>query len=87
MEVFEYDIVALMIFTYGVYVIVKGGLEVTFSVGPAGLNSIVDDKSPHTKKSKPMYLGPISSRVFGVILIAISYLIYEFAKGELLFTI
>jgi hypothetical protein len=86
MDVFEFDLVALLFFIFGVYIIVKGRLNVTLSAGPSGLNSIVDDNHPDTK-SKEVHLGRISCRIFGVMLIVISCLIYMNVKGDLLFSI
>lgn len=86
MDVFEFDLVAVLIFIFGVYVIVKGRLNVTLSVGPSGLNTAVDKNHPDTK-SKEVHLGPISCRVLGAIFIVISYLIYINVKGDFLFSI
>lgn len=58
----------------------------TVSAGPGGLNTVVDENHPATK-GKKLHLGPIPSRIFGVILFIISYLIHTNVKGDLLFSI
>lgn len=86
MDIYEFDLVSLLFFIFGVYVIIKGRLNLTLSVGPSGLNTMVDDNHPDTK-SKKVHLGPVSCRLFGAGLIIISYLIYVNIKGNLLFSI
>ncbi len=86
MDIFEFDLVALLLFIFGVYVIYVGKLDVTLSAGPGGLNTAVDENHPATKVKK-LHLGPIPSRIFGVILFIISYLIHTNVKCDLLFSI
>jgi len=86
MEIYEFDIVALLFFSFGIYAIVKERLDITLSVGPSGYNTAVDENHPDTK-SKEIHLGPISCRLFGISLIVIAYLIYANIKGDLAFVI
>ncbi|KXI27219.1 hypothetical protein [Paraglaciecola hydrolytica] len=84
MEVYEYDLVALLILIIGLYVLTKNELEFTLSVGPTKLNGLVDDNSKYTKRKKGN-LGKIQTKIFGCALIATSFLMYSTIKGELAF--
>jgi len=86
MDIYEFDFVALLFFIFGVYAIVKGRLELTLSAGPSGMKTMVDE-SHRSTKSKKVNLGPISCRVLGVSLMAISYFIFINVKGDFLFSI
>ena len=52
MEVYEYDLVALLILIIGLYVLTKNELEFTLSVGLTKPNGLVDDNSKYTKSKK-----------------------------------
>ena len=52
MDIFEFDLVALLLFIFGVYVIYVGKLDVTLSAGPVGLNTAVDENHPATKMTR-----------------------------------
>ncbi|KZY40540.1 hypothetical protein A3733_23565 [Pseudoalteromonas shioyasakiensis] len=84
MEVYEYDLVALVILIIGLYVLSKNELEFTLSVGPTKLNGSVDDNSKYTKSSKGN-LGKVQTKIIGCTFIATSLLIYSTVKGELVF--
>jgi hypothetical protein len=86
MEIYEYDLVALLILVLGFYVLSKKELEVTFSAGPTKPNGLVDDNSKYTK-SKKTHMGKVQTKLFGCALIASSYLIYISIKGELVFVL
>jgi hypothetical protein len=86
MEVYEYDLVALLIFVIGIYVMAKSELEVTLSAGPTDGRGMVNDNSKYTK-SKKLHLGNIQTKLLGFVLIVISSVIYVNVKGELLFVI
>lgn len=86
MQVYEYNLVALLILIFGLYVLTKSELEFTLSVGPTKVSGLVDDNSKYTK-SKKGYLGKVQTKIFGCALIAASYLMYTTIKGELVFTL
>ena len=86
MEVYEYDLVALLILIFGLYVLTKNELEFTLSVGPTKPSGFVDDNSKYTKVKKGN-LGKVQTKIFGCTLVAASYLMYSTIKGELVFVL
>ncbi len=86
MEVYEYDLVALLILIIGLYVLTKKELEFTLSVGLTKPNGLVDDNSKYTK-SKKGNLGKVQTKIFGCVLIATSFLVYLTIKGKLVFVL
>ena len=86
MEVYEYDLVALLILIIGLYVLSKNELEFTLSVGPTKPYGLEDNNSKY-KKSKKGNLGKVQTKIFGCALVASSLLMYSTIKGELVFVL
>ena len=86
MEVYEYDLVALLILIIGLYVLTKNELEFTLSAGPTKPNGIVDDNSKYTKSKKGNF-GKIQTKMFGFALVIASFIMYSTIKGELVFVL
>lgn len=86
MEIYEFDLVALIVFCLGSYVLTKNELEVTLSAGPTKFDGMVDDSSKYTKSQK-VKLGRVQTKIFGCALIASSFLIYATIQGDLAFVL
>ena len=86
MEFYAGDIVAALFGVFGLYVILKGKLELTLMVGPTKMTGSVDEKSAYTKK-KDVILGAYTSRILGLFCIAAGYFYAINFRGDFLFAI
>lgn len=84
MQIYEFEFVAVVIFFFGLYALVKGRLNFKLVSGQSGVNTILDETSP-TKVHKEVKMGTIATRIFGLTLIGSSILVLINFKGEVMF--
>ncbi len=86
MEIYEFEIVALVLFVFGLIVLTRNELEVTISAGPPKRNGFMNREVEYTKSEK-FILGKTSTKVTGVVIILVSVFVYLNIKGDLAFVL
>lgn len=82
MQIYEYELVSSMLFAYGIYLIVKGEVVITIVSGQQGVNTLVDSKSPQ-KVHKEFKLNGLQTRIFALVIMLFSALLFLNFKGEI----
>jgi hypothetical protein len=86
MQIHEFEVVSIALFLFGLYALVKGRLNFKLVSGQSGMNTIIDESSPK-KVLKEVQMGPITTRIFGLAIIAISTIVFFNFKGEVMFSV
>lgn len=84
LNIYEYDLLAFVLFLLGLHVLKTGRLSFQLQAGSSGVNTFVNN-SP--KVSKNIKLNTFQARGFGVALMLIGILIYFTMDGRLLFVL
>jgi hypothetical protein len=86
MEIYNTDIASAILILLGLVVLFKKSVRLTFSVGPSGTNSFVNENSKYTKSSDFQLQG-MRKLLLGLFLVLSGVAIGYYLQGELAFTL